>query len=213
MNEQIDRSYGVAILVSVALMTVTVGLHPAGGGIEHLTRITTLIVVTHTIAIISVPILLFGAWGITKKLGTDSGLAVAGLITFSTGLFAVLIAAALNGLALPFFVNGLKNADAKTLEEAGLILRYGFAINQAFDVIFIIFLSAAVIIWSVAILRSKKMPVWLAVFGLVAGSAAIIALASGVVLTHLQGFRFFMAGFILWLICAGIQLLRTAGKD
>ncbi|MDH3494712.1 MAG: hypothetical protein OEM82_14250 [Acidobacteriota bacterium] len=213
MEKHFDRSYGIAVLVSVAFLTFTVGLHPAGGGIEHLIEATPLIVSTHTIAIISVPVLLYGMFGFSRLLGFDSNLSIAGLITFSTSMFAVIIAAALNGLALPFFISGLKDADENTLDVSRQILRYGFSVNQAFDVIFIIFVSAAVVIWSIAILKSKNFPAWLGVFGLLAGSLALITLASGFVLTQLSGFRVFMAGFILWLVAAGYFLLRRASKD
>lgn len=212
MSLKTDRSYGIAILVGVVLMTITMDLHPAGGGIEHLIAITQMIVFTHTIAIISIPLLIYGAWGLTRRLDAAKGMPISAFITFSTGMFAVMIAAALNGLALPFFVNGLENADAETLKTAKLIISYGFGLNQAFDIIFIIFVSAATIIWSVAILRSKRLPAWLGILGILAGSLALITLASGFVLTHLMGFRFFMAGFILWLLLVGIQLLKPTER-
>lgn len=206
--EKDGRSYGAAILVSVLLMSITMGLHPVGGDIDHLIRVTPLIVFTHTIAIISVPVLIYGSWGLSRLLGSGSGLVQAAFITFSAGLAAVLGAAALNGLAVPIFVSGLADANERTLETASLILRYGFSLNQAFDVIFIIFACGAVILWSVAILRTRRLPAWLAVIGLVAGASALVTLAGGYVLTDLRGFRIFMAGFILWLLLAGVEMVR-----
>ncbi len=212
MDSNIDRSYGVAILVSVVLISITMGLHPVGGDIEHLIAVSRLIVITHAIAIISVPLLIYGTWGLTKLLGGESGLSVGAFITFSSGMIAVLIAGALNGLAVPIFVRGLTDADAETTKTAGLILRYGFSLNQAFDIIFIIFACCSVMLWSAAIIHSKKLHFWLAVFGLIAGLAGIVTLAAGFVLTDLHGFRFFMAGFILWLLLAGIEMVRSSRK-
>lgn len=211
MNEKTnaDRSHAVAILASVLLMAITMGLHPAGGGIEHLRDISGLIVFTHTIAIISVPVLIYGIRGFRRRLGTDSRLAEAGFISFACGLFAVIAAAALNGLALPIFVRGLEGADDRTLDVAAVVLRYGFSLNQAFDIIFIIFACAGIALWSMAIFNGKRMPLWFAVFGAVASVGAVVALAAGFVLTDLTGFRIFMAGLIVWLALAGLLMLAS----
>lgn len=204
-----DRSQAVAILVSVVLMTITMGIHPAGGGIDHLRSISSLIVFTHTIAIISVPVLIYGILGFTRRVGPDSRLADAGLISFACGLFAVIAAAALNGLALPIFVGGLEEMDGQALETAGLILRYGFSLNQAFDIVFIIFSCGGIALWSLAIFNGGRFPVWFAVIGAIASVGAIATLGAGFVMTDLSGFRIFMAGLIAWLGLAGLLMLAS----
>lgn len=202
-----DRSHALAILASVLLMTITMGLHPAGGGIEHLRSISGLIVFTHTVAIVSVPVLVYGIRGFTRRLGPDSRLAEGGFISFSCGLVAVIVAAALNGLALPIFVGTLEVSDERLLEMAGLILRYGFSLNQAFDVIFIIFACAGILLWSMAIFNGKRLPLWFGVLGTISAMGALAALAAGIVLTDLSGFRVFMTGLIGWLALAGVLML------
>ncbi len=63
-----ERSSGTALLLGSLLMIITMGLHPAGGSIEHLIRISPVIIITHSLAIVSIPFMLFGFWGLTKML-------------------------------------------------------------------------------------------------------------------------------------------------
>ncbi len=210
MNNRIGKSYGIAIIIGCVLMTITMVLHPVGGGIEHLLTITPLIIGTHLIAILSIPFMVYGFYGFTCFNG--GALSTGAFTTFTLSMVAVLIAAAINGLALPFFVGGLDTSDVETIELSRLILSFNFSLNQAFDIIFIIFASAAVVLWSIDILRSRKFPVWIAVYGIASGTLAVTALGSGVILTHLAGFRVFMFGFILWIVIIGILLIRAAGK-
>src|SRR5882672_3468249 len=86
-------------------MVFTMVLHPAGGSIEYIQKISTVIMTTHALAILSVPFWILGFWGLTKQLEDSSLVSLAAFIIMTVGLFAVVIAAAVNGLALPLFAN------------------------------------------------------------------------------------------------------------
>jgi hypothetical protein len=60
-----------------------------------------------------------------------------------------------------------------------------------------------------AIIISKALPVWLAYFGLILAVTAVILLASGFVLVDLHGFRYFIFGFVAWVVAVGFFLVKS----
>jgi len=121
----------------------------------------------------------------------------------------VMIAAALNGLALPFFLANLEPSEAST-DMAKQILWYNMSLNHGFDYIYIGGSCVAVILYSLAVIKTKRMPAWIAYAGIVLTVVAIILLAAGFVFVDLHGFRYFVFGFVAWVLMAGIQLIRSA---
>ncbi len=82
--------------------------------------------------------------------------------------------------------------------------------NNAFDYIFTGAFCLAILFWSIAILFTKKLPVWIAYLGIVLSIVAALIFVSGFALVDLQGFRLFVSSIVLWIILVGITLIRTA---
>ena len=183
-------------------------LHPAGGSIEHLLRITTLIVITHSIAVFSLPFGCIGFWGLTRKLGTDQFLPLFAFVTAAFGLIAVMLAATTNGLILPIFLQHYKDASPEDLAAIKPILRYGFAINHAFDYIYTFAFCLAIGCWSVAILLTRQLPIWIGWIGIVIAVLTAVIFASDVAVNSLSGLRIFMACLIGWIPMIGVTLYR-----
>ena len=59
-----EKNAGISLIVFTVLIFFTMVLHPAGGSFEHLLKITSLIVVTHAVAIASIPFAVIGFWGV-----------------------------------------------------------------------------------------------------------------------------------------------------
>ena len=132
MKNKIEKHAGVSMIIGALLATITMVLHPVGGNIEHLVKISPMIKTSHIIALFSVPFMLFGFWGLTRSIGFDKTFSVLAFATATLGLFAVMIAGAINGLAVPFFVENLNEANVERKEVAQMILSYGFSLNQLF---------------------------------------------------------------------------------
>src|SRR5215212_3852432 len=101
MNNSFEKKAGISLIVFTILLVFTMVLHPAGGSIEYLISITNRIVITHSIALLSLPFGWIGFWGLTRRIGTEhfGSMLAFGMISF--GLVAVMIAAATNGLVMP----------------------------------------------------------------------------------------------------------------
>src|SRR5215211_8555707 len=136
MNNSQGKTAGIALIVFVILLVFTMLLHPSGGSIEHLIRITNVIVVTHAIAIFSLPFGWIGFWGLTRTLGTERPTSMLGFAFISLGLVAVMMAAATNGIVVPVLLQQYKGATPQDIDAIRPVLRYAFAVNHAFDYIY-----------------------------------------------------------------------------
>lgn len=210
MKNQFNYYSGSALILGSAVMVVTMVMHPTGGSLEHLRHIATMIIITHSLAILSIPVTLFGFWGLTKRMGTEKPLVMGGFITICMALFAVMLAAAVNGLALPLFINGHYITEPEAQKSLGLLLSYNMTLNHAFDYIFIGGVCSAVILWSIAIIGNSLFPKWVAYVGLATCLLVICSLFAGFIFVDLTGFRVFVAGLVVWMVVIGVMLKRAA---
>lgn len=208
MNNLPAKKAGIALVVFTILLVFTMLLHPAGGSVEYLIRITRLIVVTHAIAILSLPFGWMGFWGLSQRLGMNRFGAMLGFSMISLGLVAVLIAAATNGLVMPIFLQHYRNATPEVVESIRPILRYSFAVNHAFDYVYTATFAIAMFSWCITILATKRLPLWLGWLGIVLSLAGVGILLFGTV-NSLMGFRLYVATIVLWILLAGVSLLRA----
>ena len=186
-------------------------LHPAGGSAGYLIRITNIIVITHSIALFSLPFGWIGFWGLTRKIGADHFGSMLAFFMISLGMVAVLIAGATNGLVLPIFLQHYKDATPEELAVIKPVMRYGFAVNQAFDYVYTVAFCLAVGCWSVAILLTRKLARWIGWLGIGVVLAVAAFFISGMGAPNsVQGLRIFISGIIVWILVVGIALIRRA---
>ena len=208
MNNSFDKKAGIALILFSILLVFTIVLHPTGGGIQHLINITGMIVVTHSVAILSLPFGFLGFRGLTRKLGMDHFWSVLAFGMASLGLIAALCAGATNGLVLPIFLQHYKDATPEALTAIDPILRYSFAINHAFDYIYTGAFCLAILCWSIAIVKTKNLPVWMGWLGIVISVAtAVIFLFGMVTPVNVLGLRIFVASILIWILLAGRALI------
>jgi hypothetical protein len=212
MNSAFEKKAGIALIAFCILLVFTMVLHPAGGSVEHLISITGLIITTHTIAILSLPFGWIGFWGLARKIGTDhfGSMLAFGMVSF--GLVAVMFAAAANGLVLPIFLQHYKEATPEAITAIKPILRYSFAVNHAFDYVYTVAFCLAILCWSIAILRTKKLPIWIGWLGIVLSFIAAGIFISGVAVNNLQGFRLFVGSIVVWILLVGIDLYKAGRR-
>lgn len=213
MNQRFYRLSGYSLLLGTALIVATMVLHPSGGSLEHIRRITPLLMGSHGLAISSLPLLAFGGYGLTTRLETPSRIATLALIIFCLGLIAGMIAATLNGLALPLFVANETETAGGQLDQVRLIVRYGFQFNKAMSYILVTCLTTSMGIWSVQVLRRHILPNWLGYAGIGLVGVALIGVVSRFDFHAVVGFRLFAFGMASWFAGSGLLLIRTPQAD
>ena len=105
MENEFRKTSGFCLLLGSFLATLTMVLHPNGGDISHIVKIKSVLTFSHAIAILCLPLIGFGFFGLSQILQTKSKLSTLASITVAFGLFAAMIAATVNGLTLPNFAS------------------------------------------------------------------------------------------------------------
>jgi hypothetical protein len=210
MSRNFEKQAGIALIVFTILILFTMVFHPAGGDFQHLQMIIPMLLITHSIAILSLPFAGLGFWGLTKRIGFDNLFAVSAFAMSLVALIAALLAGANNGLILPIYVRQYKDATPDMVNTLRPVLAYSHAVNTAFDYIYTGAFCLAILFWSVAILMTRRFPRWIAALGTLVAIAGVTIVLCGVSPASLYGFHVFVATLITWTIAVGTSLVRRS---
>ena len=208
MNLAARRKGGFALITGAAFLIVTMMLHPQSGDLQHIKEIRNINMVAHALAILSVPILMFGLTFIHDYLNKSS-ISLLAFILQGFSFVAVIIAAAINGLALPLFIDQIPQDPEHQSEPWYLILKYGWSLNQAFDLIYTAGTSLALALWSFAILKTHHHLRYFGFAGVVLAFAILASMMGGFNYTNLHGLRIFVALWVLWILVIGIRMMSS----
>ena len=209
MENHFYKSTSISLILGALLIIITMVMHPSGGSIEHIINISKTITVAHSSAIFSLPIILFGFYGLTLKLLDKWKLSILAFIIISFGLVAAMFAALFNGLTLPLFLNQYSERLEENIEVLKPITNYSFAINIPLDYIFIIACCLAIMIYSIIILLENKFPKLVGYLGVLIVLFSIIGGLTGFIFTSLTGFRIFTFSIAVWILSSGALLYKS----
>ncbi|MEM9928789.1 MAG: hypothetical protein AAF840_03130 [Bacteroidota bacterium] len=209
MNLSQDRQSSLFLILGSLLMFVTMILHPVGGDFRRLLAVSQMAMIAHGIAIFSIPFTALGFIGLSQRLGLAEFSNRLGLAFGLVALLAALLAATANGFILPFFIEGYADAPPETIEAIQPILRYNFKVNHAFDYQLIFGMFLSMFFWSLSILQTKKLSRWTAYLGLVLALMVVGALIGGFYFLDLSGFRYFVFGWLAWIVAVAWGLWST----
>jgi len=204
------KQTGISLLIFTVLIVFTMVLHPLGGNIEHLIRITGMIVLVHAVAILSLPFGWIGFIGLTRVLGTERYLSMLAFALASMGIIAAMIAAATNGIILPVFLQHYKDASPEVIASIKPVWRYSFAINSAFDYIYTFAFCLAILLWSILIIHTKTLSQWLGWLGIIIAIGGIVFFISGMRINSLYNFRLFITSIIVWIALVAVQMISRS---
>jgi hypothetical protein len=152
-----ERLGGLALIAGAAGFIVTMVLHPTGhdlvepGEFEHARALA---VVVHALAIACLPVTFAGALVLTRRLAA-SRLAVLALVVHGVALFGALVAAAINGIAVPNAVKEFLEAEGAAREAWDVALHHAHFVSEAFAGVYVVASCAAIVAWSTAMLRAR----------------------------------------------------------
>ncbi|MBO9659579.1 MAG: hypothetical protein J7527_12220 [Chitinophagaceae bacterium] len=208
-NQPFSKAAGIALLVFAALLLFTMVLHPAGSNVPGLIRMSALIILTHSAAILAMPVGWAGFLGVTRYLGPDRFMSVLGFSFISIGIIAAMLAGTINGVVLPLFLRGYADASDEVLDSLKPVIRYSFSVNMAFDYIYTGAFSLGIACWSVLILQTKRMQAWIGVAGVLLAVAMIAIFFGGIAsASKVMGLRIFLAAVLVWTVIAAIAVMK-----
>jgi hypothetical protein len=209
MND--DRLGGIALIAGAVAGLVTMSLHPTGHDLAAPGQFAAAAfrnAAAHALAIASLPVSFLGALALSRRLESPARLATAALVVYGFALAAVMSAAVVSGFAAPHLVKGMTDAVGPARDGWEMLLDYNYFLNQAFARVYVVASFAAIFLWSLAIVRSRALAAGVGVYGLAISPVAILAVVSGHVRLGVHGFGVIMLVQALWLIAAGVGLLR-----
>ena len=209
MKNSFYKATSASLILGAILVTITMILHPVGGDIEHLIRISDRILITHLMAILAIPLLIFGFYGLSIRLQDDKRISQLAFIFLLFGMLSAFFAALFNGVALPIYLNGKEAATGQELINIKSILSYGFAINKALDYLFIGLTVIAIFLWSLNIVSQKAIAKWIGYLGIGLGIIAVIGIILGYNMQNLHTFRVVIFGLVIWMLATGMALRKV----
>lgn len=209
MKISFQKLAGYCLIIGSILMVLTMFLHPSGGNLEHITKIAKVLIISHSIAIFSIPIIAFGFYGLSETLQTSSKSSYLGFTFVGFSLVAVMLAGSINGLILPMYVYKFYNKMGQNLEIVKLIIGYGSKFNKAMDFVFINGFSIAMLVWSVVIIQTSKLPRWLGFYGFILFTFVIIGFLLDFNFISVWGFSIYIFGIVSWIVFVGYFMVKN----
>jgi hypothetical protein len=197
------RSGGLALILGTAALIVVMALHPTGHQMASagsaFAALALLNVLVHSLAILALPVLFFGALAWTRIAQTR--LSTVALVLYGFALVAGMGAALMSGFVAPDALRQLAHATTPQSQELWRALaRYSGVLNQAFARVLAVGAAAAIVCWSASIKG------WLRWYGIVSGAAAILLAGSGMLRLDVHGFGAVMILQGIWFMVVGRRM-------
>jgi hypothetical protein len=203
---------GLALIAGSVGSIITMSLHPSGHiAPDQMEPTIRMLIGVHALALACVPVLFFGALGLSRSSPGRDRLAMAALAFYTFALLAVMNAAVADGLVTP---NVLRQMVASAGSPAAIdgwrmVSRYNFYVNQGYAQVFVAASSVAIVLWSVAMFRNRFLSRGLGIYGCVLGTVTLLALFFGRLRLDTHGFGAVMFVQAAWFIVAGSLLWRN----
>ncbi len=197
---------------------ITMSLHPVAhhGAIlpppQALARLALLDRAVHGLALAGVVTVFLGAMTLTQRLAAPNRRALAALVVFGFATVAIMIAGAMSGFVGADILSRMVEGDPK-LESRWMMLDYSFRINQAFAALYTVGTCAAIFLWSLEIVRTRRLAPELGWYGLLLGPVVVLTLFTGNLPLNVHGMGLVALTQSIWFIAAGCMLIRTVDPD
>ncbi len=188
-------------------MIITMAIHPGGrigpAEVEHMAR---MLIGVHMLALVSIPVIFMGAWGMARRIGGADRLAWAGLVIFALASIAVMIAAVFDGLMAPAIMRKIVATPAEGREVWQTLMNFNFQMNQAFARVYSVGSSLAVLLWSAEILKGKALRMGIGIYGVLIGVATVGGIVSGFLTPDKHGFGLLILGQAIWFVAVAGEM-------
>lgn len=205
-----DVFSGTLLIVGALAGLVVMGLHPTAHGLiegpdaEGQARLN---VIVHGAALAAVAVVFLGLLGLARRLGSGN-LTNAALVFWGFGGAAVISAAVASGFVAPAVIARMPEAggEGRAIQEA--LLAFAGQLNQGFAKVYVVAIFAAIILWSVAIVRSGRMALAVGIVGLVLSAVVLLAVLAGLLRLGVHGFGIVTFAQSVWLVWVGFLLCQ-----
>ena len=204
-----NHKAGIALIVGSFGGMVTMAIHPTAAT-PHLAFIAG---VAHSLALVSVLVLLLGLFGLTRFLQDPDRLAFAALVTYGMAAVAVLIAGSISGFVVPATMRMMDRDIPAAASQWRIAIAAIFQMNQAFSKIYSVAGAAAITLWSASCLRTGRLSRGLAIYGCVTATLIALLIVVGHLRLNVHGMTVVMISQVVWFAGMGVGLRRSEILD
>jgi len=193
--------------MSAVMGLVTMALHPTT------VANPALVLGVHALALAGVPLGLYGAWVLARRLGERGPAAELAFAFYGLAAAATLIAATASGLLAPDVITRAAAAAGEAHAAADAVAHYNHAVNQAFAKVFVAASSVAMLLWSVEMLRTRLFARAAGMVGCAVAALTLVAMLAGHLRMDVHGFGAVVLGQAIWLIMVGLELRHAPAAE
>jgi len=206
------RLAGVLLVAATLLSILMMAHHPSASTHDpaslaaDIAGSATLSRVVHGVLIAIIGVELYAFVVFSGRITPGRSAARAGFVAYAIGAGAMMGAALISG----FIVSSLGVYYAGTADPAPFVdfARLCMTGNQALAKLGVAAMSAAIVLWAVALLHDRARARWLAIVGFAAGLAPAIALFAGAIRLDVHGMLLVVIAQAIWNLAAGTELIR-----
>ena len=208
------RAYGWIIILGSLATLGGMALHPTAGGrimenVRNLVENGAFNAQVHFFLITTYFVLLLGFFGLSDWLGGRRLLVRGGLIAYAVGTFAGSAAGVAAGFVLRTLAFGYANARPDEINSVVSAFRVAGAFNYAWGRMWMIAVSAAILLWSIEMVRREGLARPLGAFGLLVGVAGVIGIPTGLIALSVTALLGLVLAQTAWSVGVGVLLIRS----
>ena len=205
--------YGLALIVGMVAGIVTMAFHPTGfdlhASAETVAHEMSILVAVHILALLGIPLLVFGFAGVTMRAGWHRPEALLAFIIYALSAVALMLAGIADGLINAALIPQMTGAIDPKLQAVKAALSYNFQLNQACAKVFVVGSSLAIVLWSITFFRFGTLERGIGIMGWFISFVAFAGLLSGHITMSAHGFGLIVLLQAAWVIAVGVSMLRA----
>lgn len=208
-----ERLGGWCMIGGALLGLVVMALHPTSHDILRDPRVqTALNTFVHSLALAGLPISLYGAFVLSRRLAQLTAAAELALAFYAAAIVATMAAAVASGFLAPELLADLRIADTATRAIDMALLGLVGTVNQSFARIFVVGASVAIIGWSTIMVRRRVFGA-AGVIGVIVGMLPLFGVLVGHLRLDVHGFGAVVILQTIWWVVVGRTLLRAPASE
>ena len=201
---------GWGLIAGSAMTLATMALHPTGHDIARAPGTQgPLSLAVHVLALLGMPLVLYGTYALTRRLAPFGALAELALVFQAVAAVATIMAVVASGFLATDLAVRLAALEGDARATAAALLHYTGSVNQAFARVLVACSSIAIGLWSAEMLRTRAFGRGTGIFGASLAAVTLVALFSGRLRLDVHGFGAVVLAQSVWLVLVGVRLLRT----
>jgi hypothetical protein len=165
-------------------------------------------VAVHALGLLSVPVVVFGFVGVTRRMGWERPEALFAFIVYAFSAVAIMFAAIADGLVNAALIPQVAGAGEPALQTLKAALAYNFQFNQACAKVYVVGSSLAIALWSVGLFKVGAFDRVVGMFGWLVALAVLAGLLSGHVRMSAHGFGLIVFLQAVWILALGASMIR-----